>query len=197
MGVITLNKDISMLKKFTLIIISVLITACAGPNPNIGERTTDVNWTSGNYKAAFDTAEIYAKNGEPWAQLRLGIFYYNGWGVKKDNKTALNWYKKAAAQTATGAWADGQIVGATGKTGYFNQNSDAIIAKFNLAQMYFEGSSITQDLDKSLELINDVIKSSKGVSIFFCCEFSTPLYFNPDQFSALKLKIETEQEKNL
>ena len=110
------NNAIKKIDKLTGII-SVLITACAGPNPNIGERTTDVNWTSGNYKAAFDTAEIYAKNGEPWAQLRLGIFYYNGWGVKKDNKTALNWYKKAAAQTATGAWADGQIVGATGKTG--------------------------------------------------------------------------------
>lgn len=181
-----------MHQKCSILFISIFLSACAGPNPNIGERTTDIGWTKGNYQQAFDTAKIYAEKGQPWAQLRLGIFYANGWGVEKDNKAALSWYQKAAAQTASGDWANGQIVGATGKTGYFNQNSDALLAQFNLAQLYFEGVDIEKDLNKSLELVSNVIAKSNGKSVFFCCEFSTPRYFTQDQFTGLKNKIEKE-----
>ena len=186
----------SVYSKSVVIILSTFLFACAGPNPNIGERTTDIGWISGNYQQAFDTAKVYAENGEPWAQLRLGIFYANGWDVEKDKIIALNWYQKAAAQTASGDWANGQIVGATGKTGYFNQNSDALLAQFNLAQLYFEGVDIEKDLNKSLELVNNVITISNGKSVFFCCEFSTPRYFTQDQFIGLKNKIEKELSAN-
>ena len=175
-----------MRQKLSILFLSIFLGACAGPNPNVGERTTDIGWTSGNYQQAFDTAKIYAKKGQPWAQLRLGIFYANGWGVEKNTKIALDWYQKASVQTASGDWANGQIVGATGQTGYFNQNSDALLAKFNLAQLYFEGVAIERDLNKSLELVNNVIAKSNGKSVFFCCEFSTARYFNQDQFIALK-----------
>jgi TPR repeat protein len=181
-----------MHQKMPIIFLSLFLGACAGLNPNISERTTDVGWTSGNYQQAFDTAKIYAEKGQPWAQLRLGVFYANGWGVEKDAKIALDWYQKAAAQTATGDWANGQIVGATGRTGYFNQNSDALIAKFNLAQLYFEGGVIERDLNRSLDLVNNVISNSNGKPVFFCCEFSTPRYFNQEQFIALKNKIDKE-----
>ncbi|TWX63028.1 sel1 repeat family protein [Colwellia sp. C1TZA3] len=96
-----------------------------------------IGWTSGNYQQAFDTAKIYADKGQPWAQLRLSIFYANGGGGGKDTKVALDWHQKASVQTALGDWANGQIVGATGQTGCFNQNSDALLARFNLAQLYF------------------------------------------------------------
>ena len=181
-----------MSHKLSILILTLFLSACAGPNPNIGERTTDMGWTSGNYQQAFETAKIYADKGQPWAQLRLGIFYANGWGVTKDPVIALNWYQMAAEQTADGDWANGQIVGATGQTGFFNQNSDALIAQFNLAQLYFEGGAIEKDLNKSLELVNIVIEKSNGMSVFFCCEFDTPRYFSQNQFSALKLKIENE-----
>jgi TPR repeat protein len=178
--------------KLSILFLSLFLGACAGPNPNIGERTTDMGWTSGNYQQAFDTAKFYAEKGQPWAQLRLGIFYVNGWGVEKDLKLALSWYQKAAEQTDSGDWANGQIVGATGQTGFFDQNSDALIAQFNLAQLYFEGSVIERDLNKSLELVNNVIAKSNGKSVFFCCEFATARYFNQNKFSTLKLKIENE-----
>ena len=181
-----------MYQKMSIIFLTLFLGACAGLNPNIGERTTDVGWISGNYQQAFDTAKVYAEKGYPWAQLRLGIFYENGWGVEKDVKIALDWYQKAAAQTATGGWANGQIIGAIGEMGYFNQNSDALIAKFNLAQIYFEGGAIKRDLNRSLDLVNNVIANSNGRPVFFCCSFSTPRYFTQEQFTGLKNKIEKE-----
>lgn len=107
-----------------------------------------IGQTSGNYQQAFDTAKIYADKGQPWAQLRLSIFYANGWGVEKDTKVALDWHQNAPVQTVSGDWANGQIVGATGQTGCFNQNSDALFARFNLALLYFEGVAIERDLNK-------------------------------------------------
>ena len=193
-SVITI-KDKLMLKVITSLSLFFLIAACAGPNPNVGERTTDIGWSSGNYKGAFIKAMPHAENGEPWAQLRVAIFYENGWGTSIDNKKAVEWYRKASVQRADGDWANGQMVGAFGKTGYFNQNGDATIAEFNLARMYFEGKGVDKDLDKALMHISKVIKDSKGKSVFFCCEFSQPRYFEYSQFLSLKKDIEAELSK--
>lgn len=179
-----------MIRAATISSIAILLSACAGMSPNAGETTTDNAWNSGDFSTAYTTAEPYAQKGEPWAQLRLGIFYENGWGVEKDAKQASFWYQKAASQLAEGNWANGQTVGATGKSGYFNQNSDALIAKFNLAQMYFSGEGIERDLNKSLLLVDEVIEKSKGEPVYFCCEYSDPRYFTQVQFVELKQKVQ-------
>jgi len=100
-------------------------------------------------------------------------------GHEKDNEKAEYWYKKAAAQKATGDWAEGKIVGATGKSGYFNQNGDARIAQYNLAQLYYRKD---KNLLEAKELIDSVIQESNGKAIFFCCEFSGGKYFTQEQF---------------
>lgn len=165
----------------------IAATGCAGPNPNPGERTTDMAWTSGDFKRAFEAAKPRAEAGEPWAQLRLGIYYENGWGTNKDLEKAEYWYKKAAAEKSTGDWAEGKLVGATGKSGYFNQNGDARIAQFNLAQLYYTNG---KNLSEAKDLIDNVIQESDGKAIFFCCEFSGGRYFSQEQFLGLKEKIE-------
>jgi len=165
---------------------------CAGPNPNPGERTTDIAWTSGDSKGAFNIVKPQAEAGKPWAQLRLGIFYENGWGINKDIDKAEYWYKQAAAQKASGDWAEGKLVGAVGKSGYFNQNSDARIAQFNLAQLYYNEN---KNLAEAKNLIDTVIKESNGKAIFFCCEFSVSRYFLPSHFIDLKQKIEKKLAK--
>ena len=175
---------------FKLLILSVLLlfaAGCAGLNPNPGERTTDMAWTSNNFQRAFEVAKPRAEAGEPWAQVRLGIFYENGWGTEADLAKAEYWYKKAIAQKSQGDWAEGKIVGSTGKAGYFNQNSDARIAEFYLAQLYYINN---KNLNEALNHINNVIKESKGNSVFFCCEFSGGRYFSQSQFTELKQKIE-------
>ena len=175
---------------YKLIILSIflsIVVGCAGPNPNPGERTTDMAWTSNNFQRAFELAKPRAEAGEPWAQLRLGIFYENGWGTEVDVSKAEYWYKKAIAQKGQDDWAEGKLVGATGKAGYFNQNSDARIAEFNLAQLYYTNN---KNLNKALNHINNVIRESKGNSVFFCCEFAGGRYFDQSQFAELKQNIE-------
>lgn len=178
-----------MNRKLTFLagLLVIAATGCAGPNPNPGERTTDMASTSSDFKRAFEVAKPRAEAGEPWAQLRLGIFYENGWGTDKDVEKAEYWYKKAAAQKSTGDWAEGNLVGAVGKPGYFNQNSDARIAQFNLAQLYYTNG---KNLLEAKNLIDIVTKESDGKAIFFCCEFSGGRSFSQSQFIELKQKIE-------
>ena len=94
--------------------------------------------------------------------------------------------KKAIAQKVQGNWAEGKLVGATGQAGYFNQNNDARIAEFNLAQLYCTNN---KNLNEALNHINNVIKESNGNSVFFCCEFAGGRSFTQDQFTELKHKI--------
>ncbi len=180
------------MKVFLIILFPfLLLGGCAGPNPNPGERTTDTAWMSGEFDKAVSVVKPRAEAGEPWAQIRLGIFYENGWGVAQDNLKAEYWYKKAAAQKESGDWANGKLVGAVGKSGYFNQNSDALIAECNLANLYFKGEGIDKDLIKAFVLINNVINQSKGQSVFFCCEFDGGRYFTQEYFVELRDKIKS------
>ena len=116
-----------------------LLSACAGPNPNPGERTTDMAWSSGNFNRAYSVVAPRAERGEPWAQLRLGIFYENGWGVDQDYKKAEYWYKKAAAQKASGNWANGKLVGAVG--GVVSPVPDVVMLRMLLGKDWFPAAS--------------------------------------------------------
>ena len=179
-------KKTSLLTLLSLTL-AVFLAACAGPNPNPGERTVDRAWLTNKFDQAFNTVKPFAEAGEPWAQLRLGIFYENGWGTPENKEQAEFWYKKAAAQKASGEWAEGKAFGATGKIGFFNQNSDARIAQFNLAQLYYDQG---KNLAEAKKLVDTVILESNGQSIFFCCEFAGGRYFYPKDFQELKQNIE-------
>jgi TPR repeat protein len=159
-----------------IFIIILGLTACAGPNPNPGERTVDMAWEKYDYNTAFEVLMPAAERGEPWAQLRVGVAYELGSGVTKDIPTAIMWYEKAEAQESDGNWADGQLVGAAGKSGYFNQNSDALIAKFQLANIYLRGEGVEPNPAKALQLAKYVSDKTQGYDIFYCCEFSGGRY---------------------
>lgn len=156
--------------------IALGLAACAGPNPNPGERTADVAWEKYDYNTAFEVLMPAAERDEPWAQLRMGVAYELGSGVPKDIPKAIAWYEKAASQESEGKWANGQLAGAVGKPGYFNQNSDALIAKFQLANIYLRGEGVPQDPAKALELAQYVSDKAQGNSIFYCCESSGGRY---------------------
>lgn len=157
----------------TLFILVALMVGCAGPNPNVGERTSDMAWLNERYAEAVDIVKPRAERGEPWAQLRLAMFYEGGMGMGRNMELAIQWYEKVAVQKAEGDWAEGLMVGATGRNGYFNQNSDARIAQYNLAVIFLKGKhGVKKDLIKSYVNIRTVVEETNGRDIFFCCEFA-------------------------
>ena len=164
------------MKIWHVMCIVAVLTGCAGPNPNPGERTVDVAWEQSNYPAAFKVLRPAANRGEPWAQLRMGVAYELGSGVTQDIPTAIKWYELAAAQEAQGGWAEGKLVGGSGQSGYFNQNSDALIAMFQLANIYLRGAAVPINPMKVFKLADYVSRKSKGNNLFYCCEFSGGRY---------------------
>jgi len=70
------------------------------------------------------------------------------------------------------------MIGSMGRTGYFNQNSDARIAQRNLAVIFLEGKRVEKDLIRAYLNIRQVIDETKGQTIFFCCEFAGGRYFS-------------------
>lgn len=53
---------------------------------------------SGRHTQAAQMLAPLANNGNVLAQYRLGVLYYNGQGIPEDEKQAIFWWKKAAAQ---------------------------------------------------------------------------------------------------
>jgi TPR repeat protein len=181
------------MKIFYMVMTIFILTACAAPNPNPGERTVDVAWEKYDYDTVFKILMPAAKRGEPWAQLRVGLAYELGSGVTKDILTAIKWYEKAAAQETDGNWANGHLVGAAGEPGYFNQNSDALIAKFQLANIYLRGDGIPKNPAKALELALDVSEKANGNDIFYCCEFSGGKYITSTAIAKTLSKAQAAQ----
>lgn len=108
------------------------------------------------YKAWLPLAEIgYAK-----AQASIGWMFHTGHGVKKDMKTAANWYRKAAdqghiiAQNNLGYFYEKGLNGAEdpGKAAiWYRMAADQgyAYAQFNLGMLYAEGRGVAQDIEEA------------------------------------------------
>ena len=55
-------------------------------------------YEAGNFSRAVELLGPLAKQNDPKAQFRLGMMYYHGQGVVEDEKIAVDWLKKSAAQ---------------------------------------------------------------------------------------------------
>lgn len=157
------------MKYLISILFFILLQGCAGINPNPGERTFDHMWASQRYDSAVNLVKEPAENGKPWAQIRLAQAYFFGEGVPKDKALAVEWYKKAAVQKSDTGWANGQIVGATGDHGWFGQNTDATVAQYQLALIYYEGDQVPQNIEEARYWINEATQNSKGQHVYICC----------------------------
>jgi uncharacterized protein len=81
-------------------------------------------YEKGNYESALKLLRPLAENGDARAQSTVGLLYYRGRGVQKDDAEALKWFRLAA------------------------DRGDAI-AEFNLGVMYAEGQGVPQDNDEA------------------------------------------------
>lgn len=67
--------------------------ACAEPTED-ANRAFDAN----RFEQAARLLAPLAQHGNPVAQLRLGILYFQGRGVKEDERLAISWWRRSAAQ---------------------------------------------------------------------------------------------------
>jgi TPR repeat protein len=51
-----------------------------------------------DYQTAVRLLEPLARSGQPQAQLRLGMLYYHGHGVRESDSQARDWFERAAKQ---------------------------------------------------------------------------------------------------
>jgi len=160
-----------MFRQKCIPVLAVLVCSCAGTNPNPGERTADVLWSKYRHEESLKISRPAAERGEPWAQLRLGIAYELGLGVPKDIPKALYWYKLTSVHKGSDKWSEGLLIGAIGQAGYFNQNSDAMVAEYQIANIYLNGDGVEKDLVAAFLWIKYLEKESAGKSVFICCEF--------------------------
>jgi len=172
------------------IALSILLSACANKSPNPGEKTADYAWAANNYASAFKTIKPYANAGKPWAVLRLGLMYENGWGVERDIDKAERLYKKVLSKKGNDNWSKGILVGTPGESGFFNQNSDSIIAEYQLANLYYNYKADRELVQAYLHILN-VKTRSKGNPVAFCCEFSGGRWMTQESFNDLERRIES------
>jgi hypothetical protein len=85
-----------MPRKRFLITLFLLATFGAHAADPLGDALQAMD--SGRHAHAAQLLQPLASNGNPLAQYRLGMMYYNGQGVPEDEKQAIYWWKKAAAQ---------------------------------------------------------------------------------------------------
>lgn len=66
----------------------------------------DKAYNKGDYKTAYEIWKPMADKGDAFAQLKMGVRYYEGNGVRKDYGEAMRWFKLSAEQGNTSAQAN-------------------------------------------------------------------------------------------
>ena len=147
-----------MISKLTQFLIGGILLCCLSSAPL--SIANAYNFSSG----VFEFQQKLAKKGDPQAQYKLANMYENGQGVKVDLKTAVEWYKKSAAQNYPAAKM--RLTYVDIKTnGYQKAKHEAWLKKlqsdaanndgeslFLLATMHKTGSVVKKDLSKSASL---------------------------------------------
>jgi TPR repeat protein len=85
--------------------ISTLVLALLGVSPAFSAEKVEaldslaegqLAFNNGDYAKALELWQKLAQDGQPEAQVFVGLAYANGWGVKKNLEEASNWYMRAA-----------------------------------------------------------------------------------------------------
>jgi len=90
-----------MLRNFLLIVLALLAPPALAASDPLADAVQAIE--SGRHSQAVKLLTPLANAGNALAQYRLGSLYYQGRGVPEDEKQAIFWWKKAAAQGYTEA----------------------------------------------------------------------------------------------
>jgi TPR repeat protein len=113
-------------------------------------------------ESEFERTKRQAEGGDKVAQNNLGKMYYNGIGVPKDYKEAVNWYRKAAQHGEANSQFKLALMYDNGR-GVPEDDKEAVkwyikaaeqgyaVAQFNLGVMYDDGEGVPQDYKEAVK----------------------------------------------
>jgi len=80
-----------------LLVLFLIALATAPGTARAGEFETGLAaFNAGDYATAFINWRLLAQKGDAKSQASLGFLYYSGKGVRRDDKEALMWFRRAA-----------------------------------------------------------------------------------------------------
>ncbi|MUK41517.1 hypothetical protein GNP61_08070 [Aliivibrio fischeri] len=157
------------MKKITILVLtSLLMSGCSSPTILASTvQSADYQkgleaYNEGNFKISYAKFSSLAGQGNASAQYNLGVMYANGKGVTKDDKQAVNWYRKAAEQGYAFAQYNLGVMYANGK-GVTKDDKQAVnwyrkaaeqgyaFAQGTLGVMYENGQGVTKNYKQALE----------------------------------------------
>lgn len=98
-------------------------------------------YQDGDFPTAFEEFKRAADEGNPRAQLNVGVFYDKGLVVAQDRMQAAEWYRRAA-------------------------DAGVALAQFNLGTLYFEGLGVEQDYTTALDWYSRAAFAGNGDAQF-------------------------------
>jgi TPR repeat protein len=91
-----------MFKLLFAVILSIFLSSTAFAMDFFNTKA-DTAYNKGDYKTAYEIWQPLAEKGDANAQMKMGVRYYDGNGVRKNYVEALKWYKLSAEQGNTKA----------------------------------------------------------------------------------------------
>ena len=164
------------MKKHKLLLtlaLCVMLSSFAYANDAQEQYERGANYDNeGNYSDAIKYYRIAAEQDLPEAQFKLGVFYANGLGVKKNDSEAVKWYLKAADHGLSAAYYNLGIMYLKGyKTalGWFVKASEMgdDDADMNIATMYHKGMGVKQSEREAVKWYRKAAERGNIEGIYF------------------------------
>jgi TPR repeat protein len=92
-------------------VLALVIAALIGVGPGTARAAEPQNDDTGDYETAPRVIRPLAEEGDAYAQLAMGMLYYNGWITPQDYVQARKWFNLAASRTPPGADHDAAVTG--------------------------------------------------------------------------------------
>lgn len=119
-------------------------------------------YNKGDFKTAYEKWIALAEKGDANAQLKLGVRYYEGNGVRKDYNEAIKWYNLAAEQGNTTAQIN---LGSMYHTGIGVPQNNVIAHKwFNLAGMNGDAAGDSLKTTTEREMTPQEVKEAEKLA---------------------------------
>lgn len=147
-----------------LVVLACILGSSARASP---QQDAQAAYDRGKYAAALDLWQPLADQGNADAQAGLGNMYLGGYGVARDEGSAMAWFRKAAEQGhARSQFSVGSLYYARKEFGpaasWYRRSAEQgnAVAQIRLARMYAEGAGVPRDTIQAFKWFTVAMRGS-------------------------------------